>query len=169
MGGATLGRSPVSACRLKAWTVEGLRLGASPAVLASPCRLLPPPRRRPPPSGGEGSLSAVALHCAEWQAVAVAVGCPQAHCTRCGQMRQRAMSQLRCPPPSCGASIGITALHLAPAGGVGGTGTSGQAAATAAATGPELHLFSVGSSRLAAFDVRTGRKVGSPGWALPCA
>ena len=145
---------------LKAWAVEGLRPGATPAVLASPCRLLPGAKAAPAASGGgEGNLSAVALHCAEWPAVAVAVGLSTGalHTLRA----DAAKSKVTVPVPAAqlrdsGASGGITALHLVPAGGSGGH--SGQPAAAAA--GPELHLFAVGSSRLAAFDVKTGRKVG---------
>jgi hypothetical protein len=148
---------------LKAWAVEGLRPGATPAVLASPCRLLPGAKAAPAASGGgEGNLSAVALHCAEWPAVVVAVGLSTGtlHTLRA----DAAKSKVTVPVPAAqlrdsGASGGITALHLVLAGGSGRGGHSGQPD-VAAAGHPELHLFAVGSSRLAAFDVKTGRKVG---------
>lgn len=149
---------------LKGWAVEGLRPGATPACLASPARLLPtaPSKAAAPPSGGadgggEGSLTAVALHCAQWPSVTVALGLSSGvvHTLRADV----AKSKVAAPVPaaalrdaggaaassaSAGASArGVTALHFVPA----------------PAPGGDLHLFAVGAARLAAFDVRTGRRV----------
>lgn len=168
--------------------MDGLRPGAAPAILASPARLLPSaPSKAASAAGsraGEGSLTAVALHCEEWPAVAVALGLSNGavHLLRADV----AKSKVAAPVPAAqlrdaggggsGASnaagsaagsssgSGITALHFvhAPAAGPeasgGGTAFTGRRGEAAAAPG-QLHLFAVGAARLAAFDARTGRRV----------
>ncbi|PRW51086.1 vacuolar -sorting-associated 11-like protein isoform A [Chlorella sorokiniana] len=174
---------------IKGWAVDGLRPGAAPAILASPARLLPSaPSKAASAAGsgaGEGSLTAVALHCEEWPTVAVALGLSNGavHLLRADVPKSKVTApvpaaQLRDGGGAAGAagstaastaggsgSSGITALHFvsvpsaaagAEAGGssVAHSGRRGEAAAPAG-----LHLFAVGSVRLAAFDARTGRRL----------
>ncbi|EFN56788.1 hypothetical protein CHLNCDRAFT_144280 [Chlorella variabilis] len=140
---------------LKGWAVEGLRPGASPAVAAQPCRLLPSAPKASA-AAGEGSLSAAALHCAEWPAVSVALGLSTGavHTLKADVAKGRVAA----PVPAAalrdgGGPGGITALHFV-AGSGGNSGSSGTSAGAA-----DLHLFAVGGARLAAFDVRTGHRV----------
>lgn len=163
------------------WAVDGLRPGAAPAILASPARLLPSaPSKATSAAGigaGEGSLTAVALHCEEWPAVAVALGLSNGavHLLRADVPKSKVAApvpaaQLRDAGSAAGSAAGgsgggITALHFVPApSAAAGAETGGSGAAhtgrrgeTAAA--PGLHLFAVGAARLAAFDARTGRRL----------
>lgn len=154
---------------IKGWAVEGLRPGATPPILASPARLLPSAPASKADAGapgappGEGSLTAVALHCAEWPAVSVALGLSTGtvHTLRADV----AKSKVTAPVPAAqlrdggggggggeraGRAGGVTALHF-----VQGPPPPGGGRGAAA----ELHLFAVGASRLAAFDARSGRRL----------
>ena len=139
---------------LKGWAVEGLRPGATPAILASPARLLPaaPSKAASGGAAGEGSLTAAALHCTEWPTVTVALGLStgMVHTLRADV----AKSKVTAPVPAAqlresgggGSCGGITALHFVPGSGPG-------------AAGADLHLFAVSAGRLAAFDARTGQRL----------
>ena len=132
-------------------------------------------------------MTAVALRCEEWPAVAVALGLSNGavHLLRADVPKSKVAApvpaaQLRDAGGSGAASgagstagsavgsssgSGITALHFvhvaAAAGGeAGGSGTAATGRRGEAASAPgQLHLFAVGPARLAAFDARTGRRL----------
>ena len=139
---------------IKGWAVEGLRPGATPAVLASPARLLPggPASKASSAAGsvgggaGDAALTAVALHCGEWPTAAVALGLSSGavHMLRADV----AKSKVTAPVPaahlhgagggssSSASTSGITALHFAQAAAAAGSSSAGgQPAAVAAAAG----------------------------------
>lgn len=160
--------------QLKGWSVHGLRPGASPVLVGASCRLLPNPPKAAAASSGasvEGSLSAVAMHCTDWPTVNVALGLSSGvvHTLRADVSK----AKVTAPVPVAtlrdgGGPGGITALHFlassssssSSTGGGSSSAGAGATTGTAAATAAEhLHLFAVGSARLAAFDARTGHRV----------
>lgn len=171
---------------IKGWAVEGLRPGATPAVLASPARLLPGgPASKAASTGGaagDAALTAVALHCSEWPTAAVALGLSSGavHMLRADVAKSKVTAPVpaahlhassgggaAAAGPSGAGAGGITALHFAQApASSSSSSAAGSQPAAAPATGSsgaggsgDLHLFAVAASRLAAFDVRSGRRL----------